>query len=293
MSLLEIIMLTSETADPYLPFTYRTYRDWMIKPETDKQVKLMAFGACFLGKPVGLLLVHPPVLDEPARVLSVYVDERFRRLGIATALMQELKACLRRKNWKPVFVEYYALNKYEGFERLLLKSGWQTPAVYSRFYRCDILTGRESPWIHRFKLPAGYRVIPWSELKRDELAEMNLLQEAGFNAYYMPLHQEGIIERSCSLVLKLDEEIVGWSIIDRELADTLLYRVLYIREEFRDHGLGPALAAQSAQRVSRTDASHLVIQILESNVRMRKIADRLLIPMRPVVTEYKTAVIEL
>nr|WP_275983832.1 GNAT family N-acetyltransferase [Paenibacillus hamazuiensis] len=291
--MLEIITLAPETADPYLPFTFRTYRDLLIKPKTEEQANLIALGACFLGRPAGLLLVHPPVLDEPARVLSVFVDERFRKLGIASALMQELKACLRRKNLKQACVEYYALNKFEGLEPLLLKSGWKAPTVYSRFYRCDILTGRESPWIHRFKLPARYRVIPWSELKRDELTEMNQLQEAGFDAYYMPLHKEGIIERSCSLVLKLDEEIVGWSIIDRELADTLLYRVLYIREKFRDHGLGLALAAQSAQRVSKTDASHLVIQILENNVRMRKVADRLLAPMRPVVTEYKTAVIEL
>jgi GNAT superfamily N-acetyltransferase len=293
MPLIEIIKLTPEASGPYRPFTYRAYRDWVVKPEAESEAKKLALGARFMGEPVGLLLVHCPIRDEPARVLSLFVDERFRNLGIGSALMLELKTCLSRNDLKQACVEYYALNKYQALERVLLKSGWQLPAVYSRFYRCDISAGRDSPWIHRFKLSARCRVIPWSELQRDEMALMNTIQEKDFNAYFMPLLNDGTIERDCSLVLKLDDEIVGWSIVDRELTDTLLYRALYIREAYRDQGLGLALAAQSAQRMIRTNATHLVIQLLAGNERMQKVADRLLAPMQPVITDYKRAVLEI
>jgi GNAT superfamily N-acetyltransferase len=226
-------------------------------------------------------------------LLSLFVDERFRNLGIGSALMQELKTCLSRNNLRQACVEYYAINKYQALERVLLKSGWQLPALYSRFYRCDISAGRDSRWIRRFKLSARCHVIPWSELQRDEIAVMNTLQEKDFNAYFMPLLNDGTIETDCSLVLKLDDEIAGWSIVDRELTDTLLYRALYIREAYRDQGLGLALAAQSAQRMIRTNATHLVIQLLAGNERMQKVADRLLAPMQPVITDYKRAVLEI
>ncbi|UQZ83118.1 Acetyltransferase (GNAT) family protein [Paenibacillus konkukensis] len=290
--MIEIVHLEPETAGPYQPFTYRSYRDWLVRPDADPEGQKLALGARWTGHPVGLLLAHSPARDDPARVLSVFVDGRFRNRGIGTALMQELKAHLHRIK-KRACIEYYALNQYEALERVLVKSGWQPPAVYSRFYRCDIFAGMPSPWIRRFKLPARFRVVPWSELRQNELALMNTLQEQDFNDYFMPLQKESIIDRSCSLALKLDEQIVGWSIVDRELTDTLLYRALYIREAYRDQGLGLALAAQSAQRLGRTGATHTVIQILDKNMRMRKVAERLLAPMQPTVTAYKTALLEL
>lgn len=293
MPVIEIVQLTPETSEPYRPFTYRNYRDWMVKPKAESEAKKIALGARFMGQPIGLLLVHLPVTDDPARVLSVFVDERFRNLGIGGAMMRELKTRMSRTALKQACVEYYAIHKYRTLERMLSKSGWQPPVVYSRFYRCDVAAGRDSRWIRRFKLPARYRAIPWSRLQRDELSAMNELREKDFTPYFMPLLAEGNIETDCSLVLKLDGEIAGWSIIDRELTDTLLYRSLYIREAYRDQGLGLALAAQSAQRMLETNASHLVIQILEGNERMRKVADRLLTPMQPVVTDYKRAVLDI
>ncbi|WP_240421134.1 GNAT family N-acetyltransferase [Paenibacillus periandrae] len=293
----EIVRLAQGRAASYQSFTYRSYRGWLVKPaagtEEEADAQNIILGASFMGRPVGLLLAHPPVDDEPARVLSVFVDKPYRGLGIATALMQELKASLSRMDLEQACVEYYALHSYEALERVLAKSGWQPPSVYSSFYRCDIAAGRDSKWISRFKLSSRCTVIPWNELRRGELSLMNQLQEKDYNAYFMPLRAEGVIERDCSLVLKLDEEIVGWSIVDRQLAETLLYRTLYIREAYRDHGLGLSLAAQSAQRMLRTNASHLVIQILPGNERMQKVADRLLAPMQPVVTDYKRAVLDL
>ncbi|WP_239635405.1 GNAT family N-acetyltransferase [Paenibacillus sp. H1-7] len=293
--MLEINALSPETAEAYRQFTYRSYKDWLVKPEagSDSGERNIALGASFMGQPVGLLLVHPPTKDELARVLSIFVGGSFRNLGIGAALMKELRASIERNRWKQACIEYYALNNYKALERVLAKSDWQLPEVYSRYYRCDISVGRDSRWIQRFKLPARCRVIPWNELQRDELMAMNSLQEKDFDAYFAPLHAESTIDCSCSLVLKIDDEIVGWSIVDRELKDTLLYRALYIRESYRDQGLGLALAAQTAQRVSRSDATYLVIQILSRNERMRKVADRLLMPMQPVVTEYKRAVLDL
>ncbi|MEK8128737.1 GNAT family N-acetyltransferase [Paenibacillus filicis] len=288
--MIEIIPLTPETAAPYRAFTYRTYQAGLGGPEGEAGTLRIALGVSFMGEPAGLLLAHPPEQDEPARVLSVFVEKRFRKLGIAGALMSELKACLTRIGLKQACVEYYALHSYQALERVLLRSGWQSPEVYSRYYRCDIVPNRETRWIHRFKLPDRYTVMPWGEVRRDELTLMNQLQEQDFNTYFRPLFQEEHIEPNCSLVLKLGAEIVGWSIVDRQLADTLLYRTLYIREAYRDLGLGILLAAQSAQRIARTDAAHLVIQILTGNERMQKVAERMLVPMNPIVTEYKRAV---
>ncbi|KPD07731.1 hypothetical protein AM501_13960 [Aneurinibacillus migulanus] len=286
--MLEIKLLTPESAKPYQTFTYQSFRKGIIDSAISPEIRPIVIGASFMGNPVGLVVAGCDRKGATANVVSIFVQKSFRNMGIGTALMNHLLDHLRSEKFLKVTIQYYELDHIQVLEKVLEKSGWKTPQLYSRYYRLELKKLVGFRWMDRMKLPSSYRLVSWGEVSKEEREQVKNLNEVGYRSYYDPSENEKAVVDTCSYFLKEKDTIIGWSIVERHLEDTLLYRVLYVREAYRDKGLGLVLAAKTAHGALESRIPYGVIQIVAANERMQKIYKRIIEPLSPVITPYRT-----
>lgn len=283
----ELELLRPESAKPYQKFTYQSYRNIIVDETIPAEKRPLLIGAHVNQQPIGLIVVAREAEQTGTKLASLFVQESFRKQGVGTALMKYVLEVVRARGVTNVKAEYYALPHIQAFERVLEKSGWNRPAVYSHYYRFELKNLESARWMRRIRVPAGYRVVVWNDMPKEQLGKMAELQEEGYLSYYDPLWNEDKIAGTCSCVLLEGDTIVGWSIIEQHMPDTLLYRTLYIREAYRNLGLGLVLAAQTSKIGFESTVPYCVIQIALQNEQMQKVARSFIDPLRPVVTEYR------
>ncbi|MCI1693099.1 GNAT family N-acetyltransferase [Aneurinibacillus aneurinilyticus] len=284
--MLELKLLTPESAKPYKTFTYQSFREKIIDSAVSPEVRPIVVGASFMGNPVGLIVAGCDRKGATANVVSIFVQQSFRNMGIGTALMNYLLDYLQSEKFLKVIIQYYGLINICILEKILDKSGWEPPQLYSRYYRLELKNLVGFRWMDRMKLPPPYRLVSWGDVSREEREQVKNLDEAGYRSYYDPSENEKAVVDTCSYFLKEKDTIIGWSIVERHLEDTLLYRVLYVREAYRDKGLGLVLAAKTAHGALASRIPYGVIQIVATNERMQKIYKRIIEPLSPVITPY-------
>ncbi|ERI03951.1 GNAT family N-acetyltransferase [Aneurinibacillus aneurinilyticus] len=284
--MLELKLLTPESAKPYKTFTYQSFREKIIDFAVSPEVRPIVVGASFMGNPVGLIVAGCDRKGATANVVSIFVQQSFRNIGIGTALMNYLLDYLQSEKFLKVIIQYYGLTNIHILEKILEKSGWEPPQLYSRYYRLELKNLVGFRWMDRMKLPPPYRLVSWGDVSREEREQVKNLDEAGYRSYYDPSENEKAVVDTCSYFLKEKDTIIGWSIVERHLEDTLLYRVLYVREAYRDKGLGLVLAAKTAHGALASRIPYGVIQIVATNERMQKIYKRIIEPLSPVITPY-------
>lgn len=284
--MLELKLLTPESAKPYKTFTYQSFREKIIDSTVSPEIRPIVVGASFMGNPVGLIVAGCDRKGATANVVSIFVQQSFRNMGIGTALMNYLLDYLQSEKFLKVIIQYYGLINIQILEKILEKSGWEPPQLYSRYYRLELKNLVGFRWMDRMKLPPPYRLVSWEEVSREEREQVKNLDEAGYRSYYDPSENEKAVVDRCSYFLKEEDTIIGWSIVERHLEDMLLYRVLYIREAYRDKGLGLVLAAKTAHGALESRIPYGVIQIVATNERMQKIYKRIIEPLAPVITPY-------
>lgn len=289
MSALQINPVTPINGGPYLRYTYKTYRSCFQDESLFTAAKLVAFGAQSNQVPAGMIVAHIDKENRRSKVLSVFVEERFRRQGIGRALLQTLMIHLVQEQVSTIDAEYYALSSIAPFELLLASCGWSAPILHSHYYRFELQRLKQAEWLKKDRLPRRYRVLPWSNVLAKEIAALPITDDAGFRVYFRPDRQLETIDKGCSFILMDGEEPAGWSIIDREVKDVLLYRAVYLREAYRKSWLGISLAVHSSNAGLATGITHGVIQVREGNQQMQGIMQRLVLPLEPKVTEYRAA----
>lgn len=284
--MMEIKLVTPESAKPYQTFTYQSFRQGIVDTTVSPEKRPIVIGAALMGNPVGLVVAGCNRGEGAANVVSLFVQKAFRNMGVGTALLNYLIDYLRAEGFIKATVQYYGVADVQIVERVLKKSGWQPPVLYSSYYRLDLQNLNGHRWMYRMKLPSSYQLLSWEEVSAKERSQIKDLNETEYRSYYDPSENEKVIVHTCSYFLKENDTIIGWSIIERHLEDTLLYRALYIREAYRDKGLGLVLAAKTAQGVMASGIPYGVIQIVAANERMQKVYKRIIEPLSPTVTSY-------
>ncbi|MEF3306249.1 GNAT family N-acetyltransferase [Paenibacillus sp. GYB003] len=289
MQPLRIEPVTAANCGPYLAYTYRSYRPCFRDERTLALSGLIAFRASLGETPAGMIVAHADKPNGRSRLLSVFVEGRFRKQGIGRALLDALVTHLMREKLPCIDAEYFALPNIAPFERLLGSGGWERPAPYSRFYRFDMAELARADWLRIDRLPSRYRIVPWSPELAERIAALPLSEEAEYRSYFDPNRQPELIDRDCSFILLDGEQPAGWSIVDRDGGDVLLYRAVYLREAYRKSWLGIALAVRTTHAGLATGVPVCVIQVRDGNGQMEGIIRRLVMPLQPKVTEVRTS----
>lgn len=283
--MIHITPLSLSEASSYLLYTYSDYEQYIKENKEKNDLPLILIGATTDGqRPIGLALARKD--GQSALLLSIAVKKSYQNRGIGKKMMDALEEEAKKHDVGYLKVRYYEVRHIQRFEKLLQKAGWQPPVVISRYYNMDLERVRSSIWMkRRFPIPLSYDIISWEDMDREELAEMDQLKEAGFQPYFQPLKHSDDILPTCSFIIKQRGEIAGWSIMEQTVPRIVKYRALYIREAYRDVGLGLRLAMESVRRLPYRDNDKGVIEITANNKSMLNVAGKIQSTLQPVIYE--------
>jgi GNAT superfamily N-acetyltransferase len=220
----------------YSPLTYPLYRSWLQTLTIEGNI--IAIGASVTDKPVGLALAE--ILgDGSAKLLSIFVEPNSRRLGIGTALVNNLENELILRDCKSIEIIYIADQSTTlALECLLKKCNW--PSAKPRMLICKTTTDdmTNAPWMKLSRMPAAYEIFPWMEITSQERVALKKQQEEKrwMASDAIPFDYEQDLEPINSIGLRYKGEVVGWLITHRIAPDTIRYTCSYVRPDIQKMG---------------------------------------------------------
>ncbi len=135
-------------------------------------------------------------------------------------------------------------------EALPANSGWQPLQVAMLLCKGTMTDIAYAGWLHRYRLPEGFEIFPWSELTTNERHNILARQrrELWFPPELTPFQEVQRIEHLNSLGLRHHSEVVGWMITHRVAEDTIQYTSLFVRKELQGLGRAVPLLAEAIKR---------------------------------------------
>lgn len=206
-------------------------------PYQIRNLNYIALSAFFNDKPVGLALATE--ISSLASLKSLYVDEKYRQMGIGTELMMALEKEFRLKGCIVISMTYESnIKHFKEFEKILQGCNWKTPIPFMNRY---FYKGADfnPPWITKdYNFPKELIVFPWSQLTPPGRKELLRREEQwNFPAVISPFLDEEHLEYSNSFGIKKEDEIIGWVITHRLNKSTIRYSSLYIQPEYQFQGI--------------------------------------------------------
>jgi len=272
------IVLERLNAPTYKHLTYPWFQerlDTLLSPELTN----IAIGVAVQGQPVGLVLAEYLPNQNQANMLSLMVAQEHRQRGIGTALLMQIEEILKEYSCQKLDILYKLNLTTPILERMLKQQNW----VPASFYSLQCLTNRETinqaPFLHRYTLPKKFTIFPWVELTAQERTEIEQ-RDNGLN-YPDELcpFKEDRIEALSSVGLRYREEVVGWSIVQRMMPNCVIYKSLFVKQEFRSTALGVHLLAASINRqLTDEKVTDSMFFVLKNNTPMVRFLNRRLAP---------------
>lgn len=251
--------------DEFVQWTFPAYRHLLDLEPTERnpqhgdrrRVRPAAFSAEVAGDPAGLILGCLPSEDEmdqrPAELLSLFVRQEKRHLGIAGSLLEHLECAFSEAGSRAVEATYMAPGpSIEYLERLLRRSGWSPPEGRMTVARFTIEQAESTPWYGRYRQREKMDLFPWLEVTEEELERLrDSHRRTGWIAEDLVPWQfdlEGIEPRS-SLGIRVDGEVRGWVINHLMSGDTVRFTCSFIHPELKRRGRILPAYTESIRRV--------------------------------------------
>ncbi len=283
-----IHQVDSATANSYESLTFTDYYPILRRVGSDENVVAVA-ASNFSRLPVGLALGERSPNGE-LQIYSIFVKPKFRLMGVATALIEQMEEVARRQECSSISFGYIEDHEFHrAFEKLLEKCHWELPPQTEMLlYKMDLgkFTEDQAPIFTTMEFPAHVTPFLWNEIKNLELKELRQGEGLWYPRSLSPFLEEELIEPVHSLGLK-DEKgnIIGWAIARRLDFETMLIRNVFVKEEFRHLGyamllLGEAICKQYEQGIYK-----LMFCVHVKNSSMAKIVRRFMKPFEHEVKE--------
>ena len=221
----------------YQEFTFPLFRPHLevLKPEGST----VAIAASDSDKPIGLVLAEILPDGKSAEVLSIFVAQKYRQLGIGTSLLSRLEEELLSRGCTSVNLAYTTGKSTTlHLEHLLEKCNWTVPEP--RMIVCKSTTDKiaNAPWMQKSTLPAAYTVFPWLEITDEERLAIAQKQaaEPWIPPQLIPFTSEKDLEPLNSIGLRYQGQVVGWVITHRMAPDTIRYTCSFVRQDLQKMG---------------------------------------------------------
>ena len=260
---------------------YPHFRPMLQQCSADSSI--VALSAVHSGEPVGLLLAKITPGDSPcATIQSVVVARQHRRMGVATSLLTTAEQEFMARGCTSAEISYMAdLASAPAVESLLLKNGWQEPRLHGVFCRSDYAHLSQAPWVQRrWKFPSDVQVFKWTEITRTEREHIVRLgsEHNWFRACLNPFIDEDKIEPRVSLGVRKNDEVIGWCIVCRVDARTLVCTSLFTKPELQQQGYGVAVLAKSILLTAETERDQFVWDVSPIHPEMVRFVYRRMAP---------------
>jgi GNAT superfamily N-acetyltransferase len=248
MSVPAIIPLDPFRVPAYQAMTFPAYASLFTQVGYGETSPLIARAAEVDGEPAGLALAWMPAAGR-AQWVSLFVRPAYRRQGIASRLAAGLEEAAAGRACRELTASFERGRPMRDVvEHLLAARGYATPRL--RALMCRVHDGgarlKTAPWFYKTSMPASFKIFPWPELTAEE--RRTILERQASAPWYPsnldPFGDERIMEPLNSLGLRLNGEVIGWSITHRIFPDTIRYTYLFVREDLQPFGIAiPLLLA--------------------------------------------------
>lgn len=256
----QIQALNPSDVTAYERFTFPRFRDVL---RNERPASIIAGTASCYGYPAGLVLAEAKADGQAGIIQSLFVEPRFRQLGFGKALLVFAEDKLREKGCARLEISFIDdRQSTPALKRVLSRCGWDEPKLEKEINLVDIFLLIKEGWVDRYRLPAGYTVMPWPELAPAKLAELSMPDHIFYPGFASPFKEHSISPHATSFWLCRREEIVGWVITRQTAPDTLYYDTLFAREDLQSTGRGVQLLAEAFKAQYRATipfATHVVL----------------------------------
>lgn len=283
-----ISSLDRETARQYECLTFPSYQQHLQNIGSS----IIAIGATLMQQPIGLVLAEIKSYPDgiSAKVLSLFVKERYRNSGIGTALMIKLEAQLLTRNCNRVELVYMSGKKSTpALEKILAKLGWEESK--SRLLVCKSTTEKiaKAPWLQQRQLPSSYSIVPWVDLppRYKQKIYQRQQHEQWYPESLNPFNDRDLLEPLNSLSLLHHDEVVGWAIAHRINPDTIRYTSLFVRKDLQKIGRAIPVLTEAIRRQINSDIVNGIWSVEATNAPMVQFVKRRLSPYLTSLTETK------
>lgn len=261
---LDIQRLTAEAAAEVAHMTFPAYRHLLSlapQPRHPQQgdkapVQPVANLARIEGAAAGLILAEVPFhRQHEGEVLSIFVDEGRRRLGVATALVTSMEDRLRRGGLESITAVYMTGGPFiPVIERVFARCGWSEPEVRALSVRFTPQEAMRTPWFGRVSLrDADFEIFAWKDVRPEERAAARAAHER------QPWVRQGLefwnhdhygFDEVSSLGLRYRGELVGWVINHRIAPRQVRFTCSFVREDLSKRGRILPLYTESVRRLA-------------------------------------------
>ncbi|MDD2401504.1 MAG: GNAT family N-acetyltransferase [Clostridia bacterium] len=261
--------------------TYTELRPLLYKAGGD--LPIIAFGAfSYPAQPIGLILGEV-AKDGCMHIYTIFVKPKYRRLGVATTLIKDLKQAAVSNKCHSISCGFIDDNPYhEIFNNLLQKCGWERPGeTVMLLYKMDMesLLEEESPLFAEMELPAGLTVSSWQELSKQEFEKIKKGKGIWYPELTSPFLEEERVDCFNSVFLRDENrEIIGWTITHRLDPETMLYRNIFVKDEYRSMGYAMLLMGNAIWRQYDRGIYKLMFCVHVKNKNMNRIVSRFMKP---------------
>lgn len=222
----------------------------------------------------------------------IYVQENFRKQGVATCLVKALP------NYLPpyarcLFARVVADHSYAEVASKLLVDGGFLRCSSASIYTCAVTGNRvrglsaqlREKWKGVFSRQenAGYRYLPFSAVSKDDMSKFIKASYTEFplvqgmlTSIYDPIDK---LDMDKSILALRDNRPAAFGMVTTIDAKTLFFQKLAV--SFRDSGKGLSigLCAAFADTLADSGGCDLLFTIYEENEKMKRIRDTLLLPL--------------
>lgn len=243
---LKIEALNGEDASSFAAFTFPALRHFLNTGENAHGGDCIRLAARVAGQQAGLLLgaLDPRGVGERrAELLSVYVAEPFRQLGIATTLIERFASLSAESGARRMFARYTTGKKgTEVMEHIFRKTAWNPPESRMLSVKCShaAVAASNPLWFRSRVMPKEYQMVKWIEVSEAQRAQLRESQAASpwVPEDLMPFQfeEQGAFEPVTSLALLRDGCLCGWVVTHALSKDVVRYTCSFVDMKLQRQG---------------------------------------------------------
>lgn len=241
-------MIFITTVDSLNASNIDLYEQFLIDRMSFKEEDILAYGARYENIPCGAIFArlkrNPDGIE--CEITSFFVLPFFRKKGVGSELLNTLQNKLKQLNIKEIKVNAITSEKnIELLEKFLIKRGFSKAKLLTEVYLFDpkVLINEnkliKSILNSDFELPEKAELLPKTEVREELLEKVRNKEGIDYPDVLSPFANEFNLDDECTQFAVFDDkEIVGWMTALRTPGNSILYRSLFVREDYRKSALG-------------------------------------------------------
>lgn len=249
-------MITIITVEEWNPRDEGIYRPFLVDKINNEHGNFVAYGAKCGNIPCGAIYARLTKPDEAgsleATVTSFFVAPFFREKGAGTALLDALKRRMNELNAGTIRINAItSQGNIDMMDKFLQKRGFSPVKLLTEVYLFEPKVLLEKNKIVKmasqctFKLPPKISFLPKNQVKPELLERVKNKEDFDYPDVLSPFANEFDLDDECTRFAVFDDrEIVGWMTVFSVNEGAILYRSLFVREDYRQKALGFAILGE-------------------------------------------------